>query len=95
MCAFDGPEKAFTASSYRPRTATVPVRRVDLRLRAFEMLVASSNNEAVENISRELPALKAIADDAPPPCATSRRLRTTSRARSRLGGSSPPFWGMH
>ncbi len=66
MCAFDDPEKAFQASGYRPKvgTATVPVHRVDPRLRGFEMLVASSNNKAVENVSRELPALKAIAADA-------------------------------
>ncbi len=40
MCAFDDPEKAFQASGYRPKigTATVPVHRVDHRLRGFEML---------------------------------------------------------
>ncbi|WP_060850487.1 hypothetical protein [Methylobacterium aquaticum] len=66
MCAFDDPGKAFSESGYRPRirNATVPVHRVDPRLRGFEMLVASSNNKAVENVSRELPSLKAIASDA-------------------------------
>lgn len=66
MCAFDVPERAFSASGAKPRvgTATVPIHRVDERLRGFEMLVASSNNKAVENVSRELPALKAVADDA-------------------------------
>lgn len=66
MCAFDDPEKAFAASGAKPKVgnATVPIHRVDERLRGFEMLVASSNNKAVENVSRELPALKAVAADA-------------------------------
>ncbi len=66
MCAFDDPGTAFPASGAKPKVgnATVPIHRVDQRIRGFEMLVASSNNKAVENVSRELPALKAIAADA-------------------------------
>ncbi|WP_284247186.1 DEAD/DEAH box helicase, partial [Methylobacterium haplocladii] len=66
MCAFDDPATAFVASGETKKVgnATIRMSRLDGRLRGFEMLVASSNNKAVENVSRELPALKAIADDA-------------------------------
>jgi hypothetical protein len=63
MCAFDDPERAFTeVAKHRVNNAQVTLYSVDPRLRGGEMLVASSNNAAVENVSRELPSLDAIAD---------------------------------
>ena len=66
MAGFDDPEEAFTHSGEKLRvgTAWLHLYEVDERLRGFEMLVASSNNKAVENVSAELPGRSAIADDA-------------------------------
>ncbi|WP_158913266.1 DEAD/DEAH box helicase [Caulobacter sp. S45] len=67
MAAFDDPEKAFAASGAKLNLggAWIHLYRLDPRLKGFEMLVASSNNKAVENVSGELPAIGAVADDAP------------------------------
>ncbi|KTT96642.1 DEAD/DEAH box helicase [Sphingomonas sanguinis] len=67
MASFDDPEKAFTASGAKLNLggAWLHLYRLDPRLKGFEMLVASSNNKAVENVSGELPAIGAVADDAP------------------------------
>jgi hypothetical protein len=65
MCTFDDPESAFTeAAKHRLNNAQVTLSKVDPSLRGFEILVASSNNAAVENVSRELPSMDAIAGDA-------------------------------
>jgi hypothetical protein len=66
MASFDDPNAAFTASSSKLRVgkAAIQPHRLDQRLRGFELLVASSNNRAVENVSAELPALANIAADA-------------------------------
>jgi hypothetical protein len=67
MCGFDDPETAFEFTGERRRSGagfTHIYRPVDA-IRGYEMLVASSNNKAVENVSRELPLLGAIASDAP------------------------------
>lgn len=67
MCKFDDPEKAFTHTGEKRRAGSgfTHIYRPDERICGFEMLVASSNNKAVENVSRELPALNAVAADAP------------------------------
>jgi hypothetical protein len=67
MCQFDDPQTAFSNSGQRIRVGEggwLHLYRVDPSLVGFEMIVASSNNKAVENISGELPGLDAIAADA-------------------------------
>ena len=67
MCGFKKPSSAFTPTnqSLHRSGAKITLHKLDERLKGFEMVVASSNNKAVENVSAELPALGAIADDAP------------------------------
>lgn len=54
MAEFDTPAQAFAK---RPDG-----RRIDPRLRGFEIVVASTNNKAVENVSAALPERGAIGD---------------------------------
>ncbi len=63
---FADPEKAFTDSGQKIQAGQgwFKLYKLDERLKGFEILIASSNNKAVENISTELPSLKAIANDA-------------------------------
>lgn len=66
MCGYDDPETAFISSGQRLKRgqAFVHLYRVDDKLRGHEIVVASSNNKAVENVSAELPGIGAIAGDA-------------------------------
>lgn len=67
MSEFKTPASAFTPTnqSFLRSGAKITLYKLDERLKGFEMVVASSNNKAVENVSAELPALDAIAQDAP------------------------------
>jgi hypothetical protein len=63
MAAFDDPEKAFTPTGEKMSAgekAFFHLYAVPPSLKGHEILVASSNNKAVENVSRELPAAKAV-----------------------------------
>ncbi len=67
LAKYDDPETAFkTSGQYLKRSgATIALHHLDDDLKGFEMVVASSNNKAVQNVSEELPNMAAIAKDAP------------------------------
>lgn len=87
MAQFDDPRTAFakTGLTFTNSGAKIEVRRVDERLRGFELVVASSNNGAVENVSRELPRMEAIAETPPSP-------RYFSSVATAIGGED--CWGL-
>ncbi len=61
MAAYDDPAAAFGhAGQMRVGQSWLHLYTLEEKLRGFEMLVASSNNKAVENVSAELPALDAV-----------------------------------
>jgi hypothetical protein len=67
LASFDEPRAAFSRTGIkiaRARTK-LELRSISKRLRGFEIVVASSNNRAVENVSAELPSFGAIAEDLP------------------------------
>ncbi len=65
MCRFDDPAEAFTNSGERIRAgqAWLMLNRLSDHLKGYEMLIASSNNKAVENVSAALPGTQAMAGD--------------------------------
>ena len=66
LATFADPEDAFTHSGHQVKRgdAFLHMYAVDKKLRGFEIVVASSNNKAVENVSVELPGRGAVAGDS-------------------------------
>lgn len=68
MAQFEKPEMAFKhIAPMKTGQAFSHLYQLDDTLLGHEIVVASSNNKAVENISREIPSSKALADDFDPP----------------------------
>ena len=68
MSKFDRPAQAFShVTTMRTGQAYTHLYQLDESLIGHEVVVASSNNKAVENISREIPSTGAIAHDLNPP----------------------------
>ena len=65
MASFNRPKDAFSKETYRMGAGErdLDLYKLDNKLKGFEMVIASSNNKAVENISMELPVINAIAED--------------------------------
>jgi hypothetical protein len=66
MAAFEDPLAAFSTTGQKISAggnAFLHLYRLDDTLKGHEVLVASSNNKAVENVSKELPAAKARGGD--------------------------------
>lgn len=66
LAEFDDPKTAFTKTREKVMEAgsKVAFYKLDERIKGYEMIVASANNRAVENISSEMPSLAAIAEDS-------------------------------
>ncbi|MGL5595602.1 MAG: DEAD/DEAH box helicase [Cetobacterium sp.] len=65
MTTFTNPEDAFSGAKMflEVDDHKIYLNRLDEKLKGFEIVVASSNNGAVENISKELPQLSQVSRD--------------------------------
>ncbi|WP_412025261.1 AAA domain-containing protein [Burkholderia cepacia] len=96
MTAFDDPRTAFEASGQRVAAgdrAFFHLYRVPESLRGHEILVASSNNKAVENVSKELPSRKSVGQDIQYLKTVAERLQAR-RSESGEWIDGEPAWGL-
>lgn len=96
MARFDDPVSAFKTTGQKVAAgdrAFFHLYSLDTSLKGHEVLVASSNNKAVENVSRELPSLKAIGRDVSYFRTVSDRL-AAKRAEDGTLIEGEPTWGL-
>lgn len=87
MSVFDDPAQALTSvDKMKTGQAFTHFYKLDDSLMGHEIVVASSNNNAVENVTKELPLKKEIADDLPD-------LRYFKVLSDSLSGESDSTWG--
>lgn len=65
LTRFENPHDAFTSASEIPvgKGDKIPLYKLDPQITGFEMIVASSNNSAVKNITQEIPDKNSIGRD--------------------------------
>lgn len=68
LASYKHPHDAFKHSGEKLKRGStfLHMYSLDKKLRGFEIVVASSNNKAVENVSEELPVVGAVAEDSFP-----------------------------
>lgn len=96
LASLSHPDSAYTSTVHTWKSGDYPRRIKQLKdeLTGFEMLVASSNNAAVENVSDELPQRKAI-DSCFSTADYFGDLATEISRRSTTSDSGPPqAWGL-
>lgn len=99
LAAFDSPETAFTPSGQKMSAgerAFFHLYTLDPSIKGHEVVVASSNNKAVENVSRELPGVEAVGwplDELSYFRTVSDALQHTGQGEGEVPVSSPT-WGM-
>ncbi|EOA05475.1 hypothetical protein HFRIS_006999 [Herbaspirillum frisingense GSF30] len=96
MAKFDDPATAFETTGIKIPAgdrAFFHLYKVASSLRGHEIVVASSNNKAVENVSRELPSVKAIGRDFQYFKTISDRL-SASREEQGRSVSGEATWGL-
>lgn len=88
MVTFTDPESAFSVKEkMRIGSFSINLSAISESLKGYEVLITSSNNKAVENISKELPSMKAIPSESYP----LNYFRTISNANSDDGQDT---WGL-
>ena len=90
MAAFEDPMDAFEVTGHKITAGQsfLHLYRLHPSLRGHEVLVASSNNKAVENVSRELPGREAMGGDLRYLSTLSDRLRAGAEASGGSDGGS-------
>lgn len=94
MCGFADPSHAFSSTGLKTKSGRAFIHQyaVDQRLKGFELIVASTNNKAVENVSAEVPAVASIDEKRE----TLRYFQYVADnvARSSRGASVGSQWGL-
>lgn len=100
LAGFENPRRAFSSGGARwerdddRKPFTHNIQSVKEELKNFGIVVASSNNGAVENISLEIPALKELAEEWFDECEYFSEAATNLTRNPKTDFPSEPAWGL-